>query len=66
MTVEEVVSRVKKIAEEDAGDSEAMHYKSDVLWREVLTTIAEGSDYAACLAKAALAVDELDFERWCA
>jgi hypothetical protein len=49
-----------------SGDDEAAHSHRDSLWEAVLTAIANGSEDARGLAAAALATEQIEFERWCA
>lgn len=65
MTAEEVRNRIDEIAK---MDDECAHSAADSLYREVLRAIElhTAEPNAAELASAALEVEDLDFERWCA
>ena len=66
MTVEEIRTRVARIAAE-ADDDESAHLHEDELHQDVLRAIASGdcADPAAS-AEAALQTQEIRFARWCA
>lgn len=69
LTVEEIDKRVQEIAKKK-GDPEMAHSMEDSLLEDVLTAIVDGSFHwytsPAKLARAALKVKEIEFERWCA
>jgi hypothetical protein len=60
-----VIALVEKI-KACASDDESAHGLEDDLHQEVLQAIADGSNNAAELAKAALLTRDIDFARWCA
>lgn len=62
MTIEEVRSVLKQLADVRTDDERA-HSMRDLMWERVLKTLAdEGSE----LAREALKSEEIDFARWCA
>jgi hypothetical protein len=68
LTVQMIREQVKAIRA-FARDHEAAHGMEDILYCDVLRTIAGGTvmgDEACQLAKAALATRRIKFERWCA
>lgn len=65
ITAEDIAHRLAAIHAAQ-NDDEAAHGLADDLYRDVLTSIANGADDAPLLAAAALRVETLDFARWCA
>lgn len=65
MTVEDI-QRVLDLIEAKKDDPEAAHSLQDDLWQLVLECVANGAENSALLAKEALKVLHIDFERWCA
>ncbi len=63
MDIAEVRSRIRSI-KASKGDNEVAHSKQDELYEDVLRAIARGADRA--LAREALKVQKIEFERWCA
>ena len=66
VTPESVRAAVASIAEV-AGDDEVAHSRTDEMYIALVLAIAEGrcTDPPLCCSFA-LAVEEIDFERWCA
>jgi hypothetical protein len=68
MTPDEVAQRIVAIKRySDDGDDADAHVREDLLYRDLLSAIAEGrcSDPAEC-ARLALTTQAIDFARWCA
>lgn len=63
LTVSEVDERVGDVAAV-SHDSERAHNREDHMRRDVLRAIADGAPDPAALARAALATESIDFERW--
>lgn len=69
MDIEECRRRVAAIEAAKDNDENA-HSQQDRLYRDVLQAIADGADFslghAISLAREALAVEDIEFDRWCA
>lgn len=66
LTLADIRARLLSIHEMAKNqDFEAAHSHEDLLYEEVLRTIAEGGKNAAALAQEALSSKEILFERWC-
>jgi hypothetical protein len=61
----DVLHRVADIRDTAAtGNTAAAHNAEDQLYRDVLTTIADGTPHHQALAAAALNAAALDYQRW--
>lgn len=65
MTLEDITKLLNRI-EKCKRDDEAAHSLQDQLFEDVLEAISLGADNPSMLAKEALKVLNIDFERWCA
>jgi hypothetical protein len=64
MNPDKVKDRIEEI-KGMMGDNESAHIHEDLLWRDVLSAIADGTcENPQECARLAITTDELDFERW--
>lgn len=63
MTIEDVQDKLRVI-QDVAGDNEDAHQAQDALLVEVLRAIVDGCPNSPEMAKEALKVLEIDFDRW--